>query len=110
MTTNAPPRSGRLAVAPAAGVAFLTEFALSLDGWVDDQPPLTYAFYHRLPGETAATQIAASSEAAAAARLPRGGGGDVRVVVGEVSDALGAAARVDENATVAASDLVIGLL
>ncbi|KAH8053581.1 hypothetical protein JL722_9426 [Aureococcus anophagefferens] len=111
VTTNAPPRSGRLAVAPAAGVALLTEFALSLDGWVDDQLPLAYAFYHRLPGETAATQIAASSEAAAAARLPRGGGGGgVRVVVGEVSDALGAAARVGENATVAASDLGVEAL
>jgi hypothetical protein len=41
---NRPPTGDSLAVSPASGVSFETQFQLTADAWVDEQLPLSYAF------------------------------------------------------------------
>ena len=62
LAVNAPPSGGSVAVAPAAGEALATAFAILAEGWVDaaGDGPLRYAYAYRAPAAGARPNVLAT--------------------------------------------------
>ena len=111
VVANRAPSSGSLAVAPRIGFAAFTPFTLTASRWVDDGgPPMLAYTYAQAPGDCesracdSAPLLAESAATEHVALLARGGG-DARLGVVYVSDALGARSRAVAPVTVRAGPL-----